>query len=52
MPQGKCKACKVRYVWDGEPQLRNAQCPYHDISLKQTTYQLQWPVKKERPKSR
>ena len=50
--QGKCTACKVRYVWTGPPQLRHAHCPYHDISLKQTSYKLAWPVRHETPKGR
>jgi rRNA maturation endonuclease Nob1 len=35
---GRCRACKVRYTWPGQPLLRNAYCPVCGMPLFLTTH--------------
>ena len=35
---GKCDACHIRYIWRGQPQLKDAGCPGCGKKLNPTTY--------------
>lgn len=37
--QGKCRPCRVRYVWAGLPSFRSAHCRRCGRQLKRTSYQ-------------
>lgn len=35
---GRCRACNVRYIWRGKPQLKDASCPNCGRELRATTH--------------
>lgn len=35
---GRCHNCKIRFVWEGKPLLKDAYCPYCGYQLQQTTH--------------
>lgn len=43
--QGKCTTCKVRWLWQGRPRLKDALCPQCGKKLDRTTHFLKWPVR-------
>jgi rRNA maturation endonuclease Nob1 len=42
---GRCHRCRIRFVWEGKPLLRDAYCPYCGSPLQLTT--RQWMGKTE-----
>lgn len=38
--QGRCRPCRIRFVWRGKPLLRDALCPRCKQPLARTTHEL------------
>jgi rRNA maturation endonuclease Nob1 len=35
---GRCHRCKIRFIWEGKPRLKDAFCPDCGSKLQQTTH--------------
>lgn len=49
MPTAKCDGCKIRFLWDAAPLVRNALCPRCSRRLTRTSYESKFKVREEQP---
>ena len=43
--QGKCSDCKIRWIWNGKPLVREARCPECGESLERTSHHLKYRIR-------
>lgn len=49
---GRCHQCRVRFIWQGKPLLKDAFCPYCGSKLQLTTHLWKGASERRKPLSR